>query len=228
MSSSARPIPEALLFEVLERSRGLGFLGPGPIASHVAHARRYLDAVDAYRRTRIRNDGALHPQSSMRRVRVIDLGAGGGVPSLPMLALDGDIDVLLVDAAQRRTSFCAWALATMGVSERARVWTGRAEALAADETVGGLDVRTHDVAVARGFGPPASTLECAAPLIRLGGWCVISEPPGGRHWPREVPELGLHWVPGHESVAVFERRETVAEGFPRSAKAQKRKPLFML
>ena len=33
--------------------------------------------------------------------------------------------------------------------------------------------------MARSFGPPAATAECAAPLLRPGGALVVSEPPGG-------------------------------------------------
>ncbi len=34
-----------------------------------------------------------------------------------------------------------------------------------------------DLVVARSFGPPSVVAECAAPMLRLGGWLVVSEPP---------------------------------------------------
>ncbi len=131
---------------------------------------------------------------------------------------------MLVDASQKRMSFCAWAVAELNVADRAEVWIGRAEDFAHDGARRGV----HDVVVARGFGPPAATVECAAALLRPGGWCVISEPPEPRPWPEEVPELGLSRRDGLVGVAVYVRTGTVGERFPRPSKQQKRSPLFML
>lgn len=157
-------------------------------------------------------------------MRGADLGAGGGVPALPLLVGDDDLALVLVDASQKRMSFCAWAVAELGVRARGEVWTGRAEDFANDEDRRG----SFDVVVARGFGPPPVTLECAAPLLRLGGWCVISEPPEPRPWPGAIPELGLARVDGLDGVAVFARTGPVGDEFPRPSKTQKRLPLFKL
>ncbi|MEM9890549.1 MAG: RsmG family class I SAM-dependent methyltransferase [Actinomycetota bacterium] len=154
----------------------------------------------------------------------MDLGAGGGVPALPLLVDDPRLELVLVDASQKRMSFCAWAIAELGLGDRAEVWTGRAESFAHDPTRRGA----YDIVVARGFGPPAITVECAAALLRTDGWCVISEPPERRPWPDEVPELGLVRRDGLDGVAVYVRVGAVEERFPRPSNLQKRAPLFAL
>ena len=55
----------------LERARDLGFLGPGPVADHLAHARGFLVAESALGRS---------------PGQVVDLGSGGGVPGLVLAA----------------------------------------------------------------------------------------------------------------------------------------------
>ena len=207
---------EARLEAVLIRSRQLGFLGPGPVADQIGHAEGFGLALDEVSGTRPAGSGSETPA-------VVDLGCGGGVPSLPLLVRSPRLRMVLVDAAQRRTAFCLWAAVELGLDERVEVWTGRAEDFANDPARRGR----FDAVVARGFGPPASTLECAAPLVRIGGRCVISEPPGGRQWPAEgLGMLGLGRVEGPGGVAVFESFEAAGHLYPRPPKTRQRRPLF--
>ena len=55
---------------------------------------------------------------------------------------------------------------------RVRVVRARAEVAGRDAALRGR----FDVVVARGFGPPAVTAECAAPLLSLGGGCWSATP----------------------------------------------------
>src|SRR6478735_807025 len=78
--------------EVLERSRALGFLGPGPVADHLRHAQVFAAAL--------RSAPAPAPVDGV--VRVLDLGSGGGLPGL-VLATDPGFAGwrwVLADAAQ--------------------------------------------------------------------------------------------------------------------------------
>ncbi|MFV0256835.1 MAG: RsmG family class I SAM-dependent methyltransferase [Acidimicrobiales bacterium] len=197
------------LLSVLDRARSLGFLGPGPIRAHVDHAQRYHDPVVA-----AGVDGA---------VRMADLGAGGGVPSLPLLVAEPGIEATLVDASARRCSFLVWAAVELGLGDRVEVWRGRAETFGHEAARRG----GFDAVVARGFGPPAGTVECGAPLLRLGGRLVISEPPGGRDWP-SLAEVGLTVDRSPEGVVVLVRDGEVPGELPRSTARQRRRPLFTL
>jgi 16S rRNA (guanine527-N7)-methyltransferase len=136
---------------VLERARDLGFLGPGPVAFHVEHARAYLPALRSVA-------GA-----------ALDLGAGGGVPGLVLALERPDVRWTLLDAMARRTAFLREAVDELALTN-VEVRTGRAEEVP--------DLRERfQAVVARGFGPPAVTAECAAPLLSVGGLLIVSEPP---------------------------------------------------
>ncbi|MGI9598242.1 MAG: 16S rRNA (guanine(527)-N(7))-methyltransferase RsmG [Acidimicrobiales bacterium] len=155
--------------------------------------------------------------------RFADIGAGGGVPGLPMLMAQQSLSAVLIDASQKRCSFLVWAVAELGLSDRAEVWCGRAEEIARQTRAR----RSFDAVVARGFGPPAVTLECGAPLLVDGGRIVVSEPPVPRRWPVEpLQEMGLVQVSSPQGVAVFERRGPLPDSLPRLTKHLKRSPLF--
>jgi len=161
---------------VLEESRRLGFLGPGPLAPHIDHARGFASAQE---RT---------PDS------FLDLGSGGGLPGL-VLALEWPESTgVLLDAMVRRTEFLRQACVELGFADRVRVVCERAEVAARRP-----DLRAaFDVVTARSFGPPAVTAECAAGFLRAGGRLVVSEPPDDREarWPADgLAELGLTRVP---------------------------------
>jgi 16S rRNA (guanine527-N7)-methyltransferase len=170
------------LDEVLEESAHAGFLGPGPVAAHVAQAGSFL--------------AALRPAE-----HVLDLGAGGGVPGLILaLALPATSFVLL-DASQRRTDFLRRAVGRLGVADRVGVVTARAEAAGHDAAWRGA----FDAVVARSFAEPAVTAECAAPFLRIGGQLVVSEPPDPRpgRWPAAgLAVLGLELDAGDRGATV--------------------------
>ncbi len=115
---------------------------------------------------------------------VLDLGAGGGVPGLVLarLAWPG-AHWCLLEANARRVSFLDEAIRTLGLCGRVSAVLARAEEAARDQVLR----YQFDVVVARSFGPPAVTAECAAPFLTYGGRAVISEPPDAdldRRWPQ--------------------------------------------
>ncbi|MGB5755516.1 MAG: RsmG family class I SAM-dependent methyltransferase [Acidimicrobiales bacterium] len=198
---------DSALAQVLDRSRAVGFLGPGPVEDHIGHAGRFGRAIGS------------------AECRFADIGAGGGVPGLPMLIAAPGLSAVLIDASRKRCSFLVWAIAELGLAARAEVWCGRAEQI-------GREARARqafDAVVARGFGPPAVTLECGAPLLKDGGRLVVSEPPVARRWPVEaVASIGLRQIDAEPGVAVFERVGQLPPSLPRSTKQLKRSPLFVI
>jgi len=198
------------LVRVLERARALGFLGPGALEPQIEHALLFWEALAA-------------DWAGVEGALVADLGAGGGLPSLPLLAAHPDLRMVLVDAIQKRASFLVWATVELGMADRAEVWCGRAEAFGHDLQRRGR----FDAVVARGFGPPSSTLECGAPLLRAGGRLVLSEPPGYRRYPAEgLARCGLALLAQRGGCAVFERQGEIDPSLPRSARLQQRQPLL--
>ncbi len=169
------------LHEALGESQRLGFLGARPIPEVVEHARMYVRALDDV-------DGT-----------VADIGAGGGVPGLVIAHDRPDLHLQLIDRRQKRTDFLermrrryAW-LASVRVVCADVVDLAAAADDESDESAWSAPV---DAVVARGFGPPSSTLTLGASLVRPGGLIVISEPPDGDRWDaRLVDEAGVRRLP---------------------------------
>lgn len=198
------------LDEVLARSRELGFLGPGPVADQRAHAEAFLGAIDI--------EGV---------AAAVDLGSGGGIPGLVLAGALPDVRWTLLDGMVRRTSFLEEAVRALGWADRVAVETVRAEAAGRGARRGAADL-----VVARSFGPPAVTAECAAPLLRLGGQLVVSEPPeaDGRRWAAEgLVELGLlleTTVVGPPGFVRLRKTGETPERYPRRVGVPVKRPLW--
>ena len=170
---NGRVQPSPPLLEVLERARRLGVLGPGPVLDHVSHAEGFIAALEGLA------EGSL----------VIDLGSGGGVPGLVIAEARPDLRVVLLDSLERRVALLAEAIVAL-------TWEGRvvAELARAEDTGRSPQWRAQvDAVTARSFGPPATVAECAAPLLRINGVLVVSEPPEETdRWPADgLAPLGL-------------------------------------
>ena len=202
----------ASLAEVLEEARALGFLGPGPVEGHVEHARGFLQAV-----------GQERPR------RVGDLGSGAGIPGLVLAQAWGDVDVVLLDANERRTAFLERAVKALGLGPSVQVLRGRAEDVGHQAAWRGW----ADLVVARSFGPPAVTAECGAPLLSVRGRLIVSEPPesGEERWP-EAGLLPLGLRPSGRLEQAFSRFQVLRQerpcpdAYPRRTGAPAKRPLF--
>jgi 16S rRNA (guanine527-N7)-methyltransferase len=210
---SLSPTATAHLVAVLDQSRTLGFLGPGPVSAHIDLA---LDLATIL--------------VDLAPARALDLGSGGGVPGLVLLMALPQLDMVLLDAAERRTRFLEHAVHELGLESRARVWCGRAEEAGRDPELR----HRFDAVVARSFGPPATTAECGAPFLRAGGHLLVTEPPVPvDRWPADgLAQLGLrrpdHPVPLVDSrVAVFRADALCPDRFPRRTGMPAKRPLFV-
>lgn len=109
-------------------------------------------------------------------LHLVDLGTGGGVPGLVVATDLTEARVVLLEVNGRRAAFLAEAAARCGLEGRVEVLRARAEDVGRDGDRRGR----FDAVLARSFGPPGVTAECAAPFLRPGGVLVVSEPPEGR------------------------------------------------
>jgi 16S rRNA (guanine527-N7)-methyltransferase len=208
-SHEAVDIP-ASVWRALERSRALGLLGPGPVADHVAHAVAMAGCVPLPR-------------------RFVDLGSGGGVPGLVLAALWPDAEAVLVDAAHRRITVLVDAVAATGLGDRVAVAEGRAETVARDPEHRGR----YDLVVARSFGPPAATAECAVGFLEPGGRLLVSEPPEDdpTRWPTEgLARLGFGpaalQVRAGRRYRVMELQDPAPDTYPRRVGVPEKRPLW--
>ena len=186
--------------------------------------------------------------------RLVDMGAGGGLPGLVVAQTWPEVTLVLLEANQRRSAFLKRAVDRLELNGRVSVLQERAE-------VCGRNPRwraSFDGAIARSFGRPAVLAECTAPLLKVGAWVVVSEPPsatsvetvlaspplvsgdeastaddqggGSERWPVSgLGEFGL--VPGELIHAEFDYQllrqvEACPELFPRRNGVPAKKPRF--
>jgi 16S rRNA (guanine527-N7)-methyltransferase len=170
-----RPADERTLLEVFEDARRRGALGPEPVRRHLDHSLALATLV-----------GAAPPH-------FVDLGSGAGVPGLVLAIVWEHAEAVLVDANHRRCAALEEALVQLELSSRVSVRCDRAERLAREPDLRGR----FGLVVARAFGRPAVTAECAVGFLEPGGRLVVTEPeeaPVGAslRWPAEgLAELGL-------------------------------------
>jgi 16S rRNA (guanine527-N7)-methyltransferase len=227
-----------VLWDVLSEAREAGFFGPASLDLQLAHAEAF--AVVG------RQLNVAGPQ----RPHLLDLGSGGGLPGLVVAARWPEASLTLVEANARRAAFLRRAVASLKVDPRVSVIQERAEVCGRDP-----ELRAHfDGVISRSFGRPAVVAECAAPLLRVGGWLVVSEPPppeesrprpsheadqvppdaGGSpeppRWPAEgLGQLGLKPLgvvrEGFDFMTLFLKRACPSR-FPRRNGVPAKRPLF--
>ena len=141
----------------------------------------------------------------------------------------------LLEAGARRAAFLERATARLGLADRVTVLHERAEVCGRETGCRGC----YDGVLARSFGRPAVVAECAAPLLKVGGWLVVSEPPAagepagasrlpvaggapGPARPRSRPRPST----GSSTTGSCGRWRVCPERFPRRNGVPAKKPLF--
>jgi len=212
------------LREALARARQWGFLGEGSLDVHVAHAGGFAAAAESAEARRAPTDSP----------RWMDLGSGGGIPGLVLARAWPDREGVLLEANRRRGEFLRAAVDDLGWAERVSVVIERAETAGRDPNLRG----GFSLVVARSFGPPAVTAECAAPFLRVSGLLVVSEPPGAsgpqdggsERWPEDgLADVGLipagRWQ--HEfGYQLMRQVEPCPPRFPRRVGVARKRPLY--
>jgi 16S rRNA (guanine527-N7)-methyltransferase len=164
---------------------------------------------------------------------VLDLGSGGGLPGLVLATYCPELELTLLEARQRACRFLREAVVALDLTQ-VTVVEARAEDAARRP-----DLReSFDAVVARSFGPPAVTAECAVGFLRPAGRLVVSEPPGdeerdddARRWPQAgLDELGLSLpVVGGGPAASFVVMEKTGpdDRWPRRVGVPGKRPLWI-
>ncbi len=96
--------------------------------------------------------------------RVVDVGAGAGLPGLPLRLVRPDLRLTLLEANRRRAAFLVQACARLGLAD-VQVVAERAEVAGHDPA----HREVYEAAVARALAPMPVLAELCLPLVMVGG-----------------------------------------------------------
>ncbi|MFA7417713.1 MAG: 16S rRNA (guanine(527)-N(7))-methyltransferase RsmG [Acholeplasma sp.] len=189
------------------------------VSRHDADVKHFLDSMLLCRLTDFNNV-----------VRVCDMGAGAGFPSIPLLILFPKIKVTIVESQIKRVNFLKQLKALLNLSfeivhERAEVFSSE-------------HIETFDLVMARALGELRLILEFGVPMLKTGGYFIA---PKGSKYENELQDakeaikvLNVKLVKtdifelpesnGFRSNLLF-KKEKHTTGFPRPFALIKKKPL---
>ena len=164
------------------------------------------------------------------RAKVLDVGAGGGFPGLPVKIARADIELTLLEATAKKTAFLMAVVDDLRLG-RTHVVTGRAEDFGEREF--------FDTVVARALAPMPALLELTLPFARIGGQVLAlkkgtglaGELAASRHALEVLggelaPALSYQVGDGEErKVVVVRKVRPTPRGYPRRSGLPAKRPL---
>jgi 16S rRNA (guanine527-N7)-methyltransferase len=115
------------------------------------------------------------PQLRAAPNKWLDLGAGVGVPGIPLAVARPAADLTLLDSVARKCEFLREAVPAAGLGLRSRVVCERSEEHAATGSPGR---EAYSVVLARAVAPLPALVELATPLLAPGGILLASKTVG--------------------------------------------------
>lgn len=191
-----------------------------------AAIKHYLDALTFLR---------LVPEGRQDEpLTLIDVGAGAGIPGIPILIMRPRWQGTLVDSVGKKVQFIASAIDALGL-EGSRALHGRAEDLAREP----IHRDQYDLGVARAVAAMPELLELCLPFLKRGGKLLISK---GSKGPEELASseralkalhgrlesqerLDLPDGAGERCLYVIEKHEKTPSAYPRKAGIPHKQPL---
>ena len=161
---------------------------------------------------------------------VIDVGAGAGFPSVPLLIYNPDLCLTMMDAINKRLTFLDTAIHAIGLE--ANLVHARAEDSGQDKNYR----ETFDLATARAVAPMNVLAEYCLPFVKVGGYFVALK---GSNDDTEQAKDAIATLGGEvvsnvsyklngtepRSIVVVKKISQTPTQFPRKAKKISAKPL---
>ena len=161
---------------------------------------------------------------------VIDVGAGAGFPSVPLLIYKPDLCLTMMDAINKRLTFLDTAVHALGLE--AQLIHERAEAAGQDENYR----EKFDLATARAVAPMNVLAEYCLPFVKVGGFFVALK---GSNDDTEEAKNAIATLGGEivdnisyklnctepRSIVVIKKISQTPTQFPRKSKKISTKPL---
>lgn len=113
--------------------------------------------------------------SAAPEARIVDLGAGAGLPAIPLKFAIPQLSVTLVESVRKKVSFCQEVIRATGIRDISAVW-GRGEELGTRPEHHGV----YACAVSRALGQSADVVRLSLPFLEPGGRVILYKgAPGG-------------------------------------------------
>lgn len=122
-------------------------------------------------------------------LKMVDIGAGAGIPGVPLRIVEPRIALTLVEARRKRVSFLAVLKRELQLDDM-DIFGGRAEVLIVQ--VPDLEEK-FDVVVSRAAGPIHKLLPVVARYLRPGGMFLAPGPPKAPSPPPSHPGMMARW-----------------------------------
>jgi 16S rRNA (guanine527-N7)-methyltransferase len=162
------------------------------------------------------------------RLRVIDVGSGGGLPGIVLAIVLPDVQFTLLESTGKKAEFLRHAAASLGLGN-VGVLSERAEKVGQSPH----HREKYDAAVARAVGPMAVIAELTVPLVRIGGQVLLIK---GARADEELAEArqALYLLHTHHAgtlqmptnrLVVLEKARKTPRLYPRREGEPKRAPL---
>lgn len=185
--------------------RGLSrVLRRNPTAGEIAKFRHYLSLLlrwdRVHRLTGYRRPGEIVEKLFLDSLlflrllppgplRLLDLGAGAGVPGIPLKIAAPDLALTLVEARRNRANFLALVVRELELKEVSVLW-GRAERVLSEKPELG---EAFDVVLTRAAGPLPTVIPLALGFLRPEGIFIASGPPANKPAPKPPDGVSAHW-----------------------------------
>ena len=194
-----------------------------------------LTALDA-RQTRLKHfadslsaaAAGILPQNA----RVCDIGSGAGFPAVPLKIVRNDLDMTLLDAAEKKTRFLSALAEKLNITDGIKIKT-------LPRGAGGRRKQSlYDAVTARAVAPLNTLLEYALPLLKEGGVFAATRAPTrsrrrrGRKNAAVLTGASLKEIifyslenPRDRALVVYEKTGETPARFLRKNNNPRRKPL---
>lgn len=168
------------------------------------------------------------------KIRVIDVGTGGGFPGLPLKIINDNIDLVLLDSLKKRINFLDEVISKLKLNNVETIH-GRAEDYGKDDNYR----EKFNIATSRAVASLDILSEYTLPFVKVGGYFIAMK---GEDIEKElknaenaIKTLGgrfkekiLIKLPGTDivhSLIIIEKIKETSPKYPRQAGKPKKKPL---
>lgn len=166
--------------------------------------------------------------------QVIDVGAGAGLPGIPLKIARPQLRLTLLDSSRRKVAFIKEAVDTLGLKE-VRIVHGRAE-----DAAHWIDFREQfDYALSRALAPLPVLIEYCLGFVKIGGFLIALKGPAAAAEEkkgqkalsllggviREVKQIKLPYLGHQRRLIVIEKLKKTPAEYPRRAGMPSQHPL---